>query len=205
MFSLFKKKPKGPKYKDIIWMNDKAKQLHFITFMKKMSAANKVFVVSAFEDSLQVLEQSLGTLHLNYIRLNSLDDITADVQMYALHSSVLQQNYAIREEWAGGLILFLEHYPVYEIDVEQMQQAANQLRSDDIRFYLSLDSPLFSFFGGDRIKNMIMKMGGDDNDPLEHKMISASISNAQKKLSDKMTTEKKTSSEEEWYRVNVKS
>ncbi|MEC7119342.1 MAG: SEC-C metal-binding domain-containing protein, partial [Pseudomonadota bacterium] len=50
------------------------------------------------------------------------------------------------------------------------------------RFYLSLEDDLMRIFAGDRVVNMMRAMGLKDDEAIEHKMVSRSIENAQRKV-----------------------
>jgi preprotein translocase subunit SecA len=47
------------------------------------------------------------------------------------------------------------------------------------RFYLSLEDDLLRIFGAERISSIMDKIGIEENQPIEHKMISKAIENAQ--------------------------
>ncbi|RME24999.1 MAG: hypothetical protein D6798_09935, partial [Deltaproteobacteria bacterium] len=50
------------------------------------------------------------------------------------------------------------------------------------RFYLSLEDDLLRIFGSEKIIGWMEKMGLEDNEPIEHRWITRSIENAQKKV-----------------------
>ena len=50
------------------------------------------------------------------------------------------------------------------------------------RFYLSLEDDLMRIFAGDRVVGMMRAMGLQEDEAIEHKMVSRSIENAQRKV-----------------------
>ena len=50
------------------------------------------------------------------------------------------------------------------------------------RFYLSLEDDLMRLFGSDNISGIMDKLGMDEDEPIEHKLVTRSIENAQKKV-----------------------
>ena len=50
------------------------------------------------------------------------------------------------------------------------------------RFYLSLEDDLLRIFGSDRISGIMEKLGMEEDEPIEHNMISKAIENAQRKV-----------------------
>jgi preprotein translocase subunit SecA len=61
---------------------------------------------------------------------------------------------------------------------------------------------LFKQFGGERIQMMMKQLGVEQQEMLEHPMISKSLENAQRKLEKKVGTEHLANSPEEWFRKN---
>ncbi|HYA87095.1 MAG TPA: SEC-C metal-binding domain-containing protein, partial [Nitrospirota bacterium] len=52
------------------------------------------------------------------------------------------------------------------------------------RFYLSLEDDLLRIFGSDRISGLMGRLGMEEDVPIEHRMVSRAIENAQKKVED---------------------
>src|SRR5690606_32740087 len=53
------------------------------------------------------------------------------------------------------------------------------------RFYLSLEDDLMRIFSGERVKNLMDRMGLPDDEPIEHPLVTRSIENAQKKVEER--------------------
>ncbi|MBI5143421.1 MAG: preprotein translocase subunit SecA [Nitrospirae bacterium] len=84
---------------------------------------------------------------------------------------------------AGGLhILGTERHESRRIDNQLRGRSGRQGDPGSSRFYLSLEDDLMRIFGSDRIAGMMDKLGMDDSAPIEHKMVSKAIENAQKKV-----------------------
>jgi len=81
---------------------------------------------------------------------------------------------------AGGLfIIGTERHDSRRIDNQLRGRAGRQGDPGETRFYLSLDDDLMRLFGGDRITNLMDRLDIDENMPLDVKMLSKSIENAQ--------------------------
>ena len=52
------------------------------------------------------------------------------------------------------------------------------------RFYLSLEDDLLRIFGSDRISGLMGRLGMEEDVPIEHRMVSRAIENAQKKVEE---------------------
>jgi len=86
----------------------------------------------------------------------------------------------------GGLhILGTERHESRRIDNQLRGRAGRQGDPGSSRFYLSLDDDLMRIFGGDRVKNIMDRMGMPDDEPIEHPMVSKSIENAQRKVEER--------------------
>lgn len=83
----------------------------------------------------------------------------------------------------GGLyIIGTERHESRRIDNQLRGRAGRQGDPGVSRFYLSLEDDLMRIFGGDRVQNLMNTIGVDDDMPLETRMLSNTIENAQKKL-----------------------
>ena len=81
---------------------------------------------------------------------------------------------------AGGLfIIGTERHDSRRIDNQLRGRAGRQGDPGETRFYISLKDDLMRLFGGDRITNMMEKMDLDEDTPIESKMLSKAIENAQ--------------------------
>ncbi|MQG01976.1 MAG: preprotein translocase subunit SecA, partial [SAR202 cluster bacterium] len=84
---------------------------------------------------------------------------------------------------AGGLcIIGTERHEARRIDNQLRGRSGRQGDPGETRFYVGLDDDLVRRFGGDRIKSILDWAGMDDDSPIENKMISKSIENAQVKV-----------------------
>ncbi len=84
---------------------------------------------------------------------------------------------------AGGLhIIGTERHESRRIDNQLRGRAGRQGDPGSSRFFVSLEDDLMRLFGGEKVKNMIETLGMADDEALEHKMLSRSIENAQKKI-----------------------
>ena len=81
---------------------------------------------------------------------------------------------------AGGLfIIGTERHDSRRIDNQLRGRAGRQGDPGETRFYLSLDDDLMRLFGGERITNLMDRLDIDEDMPIENKMLTKSIENAQ--------------------------
>ncbi len=81
---------------------------------------------------------------------------------------------------AGGLhIVGTERHESRRIDNQLRGRSGRQGDPGSSRFYVSLEDDLMRLFGGDRLKNMMGRLGMEEGVPIEHSWVSKSIERAQ--------------------------
>ncbi len=84
---------------------------------------------------------------------------------------------------AGGLhILGTSRHESRRIDNQLRGRSGRQGDPGSSRFYLSLEDDLLRIFGSGRISGFMDKLGLEEDEPIEHNMITKAIENAQKKV-----------------------
>ena len=84
---------------------------------------------------------------------------------------------------AGGLhIIGSERHESRRIDNQLRGRAGRQGDPGSSRFYLSMDDNLMKLFGSDKLKNFMRRMGMEEGQPLEHKLVTRTIESAQRKV-----------------------
>lgn len=84
---------------------------------------------------------------------------------------------------AGGLhILGTSRHESRRIDNQLRGRSGRQGDPGSSRFYLSLEDDLLRIFGSGKISGIMDKLGMEEDDPIEHNMITRAIENAQRKV-----------------------
>ena len=97
----------------------------------------------------------------------------------AQHKAVIAEE-AEKVRAAGGLfIIGTERHESRRIDNQLRGRAGRQGDPGETRFYNSLEDDLMRLFGGERIQNMMEKFDLDEDTPIENKMLTKAIENAQ--------------------------
>jgi preprotein translocase subunit SecA len=85
----------------------------------------------------------------------------------------------------GGLyVLGTERHESRRIDNQLRGRAGRQGDPGRSRFYLSLEDDLMRIFAGDRMKNLMERMGMPDGEPIDHPWVRKAFANAQKKINE---------------------
>ena len=90
---------------------------------------------------------------------------------------------ADRVRAAGGLfILGTERHESRRIDNQLRGRAGRQGDPGETRFFLSLEDDIMRLFGSERVYNLMERLGVDEDTPIDAKMLSGAIENAQKQV-----------------------
>ena len=97
----------------------------------------------------------------------------------AQHKAVIAEE-AEKVNPVGSLfIIGTERHESRRIDNQLRGRAGRQGDPGETRFYISLEDDLMRLFGGERIQNMMEKFDLDEDTPIENKMLTKAIENAQ--------------------------
>ncbi|WP_448584727.1 preprotein translocase subunit SecA [Thermocrinis sp.] len=103
--------------------------------------------------------------------------------------SALQEAYKITEEekkkvieLGGLLVIGTERHESRRIDNQLRGRAGRQGDPGESRFILSLEDDLLRLFGGDRVKKMMEFLKIPEGEPIESRMVTKAIQNAQKRI-----------------------
>jgi hypothetical protein len=177
-FNFFSSKPRGPVAKDLVWINTAAKQEGFKSILQKHPDA---IVAAWFNDTIQSFQEYLHKEKLN--------------------TTIRPARQIVSPQVENKTVILLEHYPLHDKE-EQLWQS---WKSSSLYILNSLDEPLFAAFGGERIVDIMRKMGMQENESVEHALISKSLRNAQEKIRKKVVTEHSANSSAEWFNRNFPS
>ncbi len=120
-----------------------------------------------------------------YYETDDQDILRAREQFQKLDKKYQEQ---IKEEKekviaAGGLkIIGTERHESRRIDNQLRGRSGRQGDPGDSKFYIGLDDNLMKIFGGDKVTKVYAALNVDENMPIEVKMISKAVENAQKKV-----------------------
>jgi len=176
MFS-FGKRKKSTKVTDVVFMHQAAKRNACLLALQSNAAT---IFVTWFEETQQQLQEYFKTQN-------------------AANATVILYREAAAHFINNNPVIFAEHYPLRRKE----EDLYKSLNLKEIKVFSSLDEPLFQHFGGERIIELMQKMGLQENEPVQHSMISMALKNAQEKIAKKVSLEQSARSQEEWFKRNV--
>lgn len=114
-----------------------------------------------------------------------------DIELESADDNESKQG-AIRQDWqarhnkvltAGGLhVIGTERHESRRIDNQLRGRSGRQGDPGSTRFYLSLEDSLMRIFGSERISNLMVKLGMEEGEAIEHSLVTRAIENAQRKV-----------------------
>ena len=109
------------------------------------------------------------------------DEATIESEMTKLLAQTGSEKQQVLD--LGGLrIIGTERHESRRVDNQLRGRAGRQGDAGSSRFFLSLEDDLLRIFGSDKIVGWMERMGLEDDEPIEHRWITRSIENAQKKV-----------------------
>ncbi len=183
-------------YADVIYKNQAAKYRAIIKEIKEMHKAGRPVLVGTISiDISEKISRMLKKEKIAHEVLNAkhhqreaeiiagagqLGKVTIATNM-AGRGTDIKLGDGVRE--VGGLhILGTSRHESRRIDNQLRGRAGRQGDPGSSRFFLSLEDDLLRIFGSGRISTVMDKLGMEEDEPIEHSMISRAIENAQRKV-----------------------
>ena len=83
---------------------------------------------------------------------------------------------------SGLFVLGTERHEARRIDNQLRGRSGRQGDPGETQFFVSLEDSLMRVFAGDTVKNMMTRLGVAEDQPIENRLITKSLENAQKKI-----------------------
>ena len=177
LFNLFNKKEKLPEMNDLVWKNQTAKYNGLLALIEQ------------YQDAVWICWFSETQTSSNFF-IKSRNVKQIDIRLARTVQPSMVENRPV---------VFLEHYPL-RLEEEKLIENWNPKQ---IFVLNSLDEPLFEAFGGERIVHLMESLGMQEDEQIQHAMISKSIKRAQEKLQEKVNFENTATSQKDWFRMNI--
>jgi preprotein translocase subunit SecA len=183
-------------FADVIYKNEAAKYRAVVQEIKNLHAIGQPVLVGTISiDVSEKISEMLKKEKVPHEVLNAkqhdreaeiiagagqLGKVTIATNM-AGRGTDIKLGEGVRE--VGGLhILGTSRHESRRIDNQLRGRSGRQGDPGSSRFYLSLEDDLLRIFGSGRIAGIMDKLGMEEDEPIEHNMISKAIENAQRKV-----------------------
>ena len=183
-------------YPDVIYKNEKAKYRNIVQEIKELHAKGQPILVGTISiDVSEKISKMLTKEKIPHEVLNAKQhereaEIVAEAGRkgkvtiatnMAGRGTDIKLGEGVRE--AGGLhILGTSRHESRRIDNQLRGRSGRQGDPGSSRFFLSLEDDLLRIFGSGRLSGIMDKLGMEEDEPIEHSMISKAIENAQRKV-----------------------
>ncbi|MCL2411500.1 MAG: preprotein translocase subunit SecA [Treponema sp.] len=105
--------------------------------------------------------------------------------IYAEEYEKWKKDYEEVKSLGGLYVIGTERHESRRIDNQLRGRSGRQGDPGKSRFFISMDDELMRLFGGERMKNIMGRIGMSGGDPINHSMLNRSIENAQKKVEER--------------------
>ncbi len=183
-------------FPDVIYKNEAAKYRAVVQEIKKLHSKGQPVLVGTISiDVSEKISKMLQKEKVPHEVLNAkqhdreaeiiagagqLGKVTIATNM-AGRGTDIKLGEGVRE--VGGLhILGTSRHESRRIDNQLRGRSGRQGDPGSSRFFLSLEDDLLRIFGSGRISGIMDKLGMEEDEPIEHNMISKAIENAQRKV-----------------------
>lgn len=208
MFSFFGKKDLPlVRLDDVIWISQEAKWAALLENLQKSVESKPTWLIYFFERTFNTLQTLLTNLQKPYEWVQSAENLkdTSKIWIFSANefrhlSSYLKKDFANKEL----SVFFAEHYPLAEEENEILKKIGDISFKAKAYVYTSFDEPILKKFSGDKILEMLKKMGAKETESLSHQLITKAIKEAQKKIGESIKHEQRAVSMEDWFAKNFK-
>ena len=185
-------------YPDVVYKTKKAKYAAVIDKIAELVAAGRPVLVGTTDvETSELLSRMLKMRGIKHNVLNAKEhareaEIVAQAGMrstvtiatnMAGRGTDIKLSQEVRD--AGGLaIIGTERHDSRRVDRQLRGRAGRQGDPGSSIFYISLEDKLMRIFGSDRLAAIVDKLGMEENEALEGKMLSNAIETAQKKVEE---------------------
>jgi preprotein translocase subunit SecA len=183
-------------YADVIYKNQAAKYRNIVTEIKELHEKGQPILVGTI--SIDVSEKIAKMLTKDGIPHEVLNAKQHEREAEIIAQAGQRGRVTIATNMAGrgtdiklgedvrelgGLhILGTGRHESRRIDNQLRGRSGRQGDPGTSRFYLSLEDDLLRIFGSDRLSSIMDKLGMEEDEPIEHSMVSRAIENAQRKV-----------------------
>ena len=218
LFDLFSKPKTFEKLDDAIWLTHAAKQVGILREIEeRLGEDDRVLVVAHFsatlEEACEVFRQTNIPFEQEQHKWDSRD-ISRLIQHNESHPFVVLAE-SLPDTFPGGRqnlvdesapvvsVMVLERHLLSSQDDHVTRFAQSLPGRSRLRFFQSLEDPLIQVFVGDGIRNTLERLGLQQDECIEHRMISRWVQAAQQKVQKQSLGNSKAESAEEWIERNM--
>lgn len=189
----FRKKHKGPQKKYIAYINKMAKYRLVMSHFAEESG--RQLLLYFFDQTRKEIQQMAAALNIS---IKEPGENTDEDDLILCNVNKLSDF-----QFKGlNRVVIMEVHPLLSKNRLIEEHFANQNKLD-LEFHVGLDEATLAPFGMDKIISLMQRLGMEENEPIEHSLVSKSLENGLEKLEKNLAYHQDiTSSQEDWLRAN---
>jgi hypothetical protein len=210
VFSLFKKSEPSIPYTDKVWKKaEYALKGMLMMAMMRLQHGKPCLLVSFFESEAEALIKFMQEHKLDFVQLGgSIPTEEIKTTLFLASASDLSNTSVLsflklNSSVFSGEALFTSHYPMSAVENATLHNLTAAGFSKFV-FCLSFDDSLLKIFNSQNILPLLEKLGLEEEESIEHNMVTQSIKRAREKVESKIKFEVKAKSPQEWFALNLK-
>lgn len=159
-----------------------------------------MFEQSKWNYCLKIFSEKPQTIFIGWFQ-ETIDELESNFRRsISLPVTILNARTVNKQQVDEASIIFIEHQP----RKSKEDKFFKELGLSEIIVLSALDEPLLNAFGGEKLVDMMQKLGMKEDEIIEHKLVTQSITNAQEKIEKKVMLEQTARSQAEWIERNFK-
>jgi hypothetical protein len=214
LFGWFRRKPSVVLLNDKIWLTTAAKLDGVREAVRERVGQDAVIVIAAhFPASLRDVRKHLETAGLSVQPIEGRDGGKQHFELTRRGDSTIVAALAetlaglTPPEAVGGepfpvTFVVAERHPLRAKDDSFLPVAERLTPPGRIGFHLSLEDPVLRLFAGEWVGDVLRRLGMEEKEAIESRMIARRIRAAQKKIAKLAVLDRPADSAEEWVRLN---
>lgn len=195
-----------PRQLILFWMTGAARWRKALEDVTAVDRAARRIAVVHFDDSLAALERDLHDADIAAARLDAemirTGAIPSAIDVLPILRSADLRNHAGPGAPVDGAFLFIlaELWPSGERD-EAVREFARALAGGNatIRQHVSLDDRVMARFAGDATRQLLKKLGMNEDEAIEHPMLADAIRRAQQKIASAASGDGPAANADDWF------
>lgn len=180
---------------ECIWLNRAAKKRGVQRDLARLSQGDAVaiLVIAHFQEAFSQVEQLVA----DYAGPTpAMAVIASDLSSEVSKHLSLNENSRIE-------LLIVQRHPLKDVDDRVLEEFAESLPCRvGVSRHSALDEPLMKLFAGESVMKMLEQLGMNEDEPIVSKMVARRIDQAQRKITQNVTSNRGATSIQEWFELN---
>ena len=203
-----------PAYTDKVWKTKDVAMKGMITEALKSITQNQVPVVFCyFDDKVTEVISFLTTAGVPYFHLtdNTIELASSQNNVILVGNTCLLDSsnrlarfFQLVSKTSKPHFLFAGHYPLPSKENKVIEKLSTSFPVSSLTFCSSIDDPSFELFGADRIMMLLDNLGMEEEECIEHAMVSKAMARTREKIEVNVKQEIVTETEQECFLKNLK-